>query len=333
MADRTADCDFFGTHMRFAASSEDQLRGLVSLFGAFARQGTPPAGKVPFMVAVHTVDAASVPADLRLAWQGRLPEGTAASLHLGDDRMALAFGGCGVIEIDARLRRASVGIQAGGLKRFLGTPALFILDAALESDGQYMVHGACMVRASTGGAVLICAPSGTGKTTTAMALSRGGYAIVTDDASVLCFAEGRPLLWGLPRALKVHRRTAALLPWLGPLPGEWDENDEQPLALAALAAHAGVARNTPRPLDAVILLDPPNGAAHRIVHAPRSEVLFAMASDNVSWYANGLPARGARLFTALADAVSARGTYRLSAGPELDSLPQAVEAALSAGAA
>lgn len=269
---------------------------------------------------VVTVDEdAAPPAGLTQIWSGTLPEGTAATMAIDDERTTLAVEGDGLLAFDPDASAATLSGPADGLARLFGTPLMVLADLMLDTAGRHLVHAACLVDGS-GGAVLLCAPSGTGKTTTAMALARAGFGLVTDDAAVIAFEGGRPEAWGFPRRLKVHRNTAQMLPWLGPFGPDWDANGEQGLGLDDFAGLAAVAPPRPRPLSAVILLDRPNDEAHRLVPAPKAEVLFGIAADNVPWFARGVPARGQRLFAALSRAIAAVPAYRLSVGPDPGSL-------------
>ena len=74
--------------------------------------------------------------------------------------------------------------------------------------------------------VMIIGQSGAGKTTSALALCAAGFGLCSDDL-IICRVVGDQVVgWGLPRSLKVHRRTAGMLPWVAPLlTGEWSAED------------------------------------------------------------------------------------------------------------
>ena len=81
-----------------------------------------------------------------------------------------------------------------------------------------MVHAACLDPPDGNGRIIIHAPSGTGKTTTAMALSDLGYRLCSDDMTVLAPRSGNTVLAsGIPRAFKVHQKTVEAIGWLAGL--------------------------------------------------------------------------------------------------------------------
>jgi hypothetical protein len=101
----------------------------------------------------------------------------------------------------------------------------------------------------------------------------------------------------------------------------------------SLAHVAAVAEPYPTPLVAVILLGARSDGDHRLTRLSKSEALVRIAQDNVSNSATGVKAWNRRHFETVAAMLRSAPVLELSAGPGLDTLPQAVGAALSGGAA
>jgi hypothetical protein len=227
-----------------------------------------------------------------------------------------------LLDIDPAKAAAVAVIAPGGMRRFMGSASMLLLDFALGAFGQELVHAACLINPRTGRAILVFAPSGSGKTSTAIALSRGGFRIMTDDASVVRASDAIAEAWGLPRALKVHRRTAELMPWLQPLlRGDWDRNGERAVSLADIAPHVALAAPMPTSVEAVVVIGERSGGAHRLERIEKRSALVEMAADYVPWYLSGAPRRAGRKFAALARIMVQAEVFRLHAGTDLDSLP------------
>jgi hypothetical protein len=144
---------------------------------------------------------------------------------------------------------------------------------------------------------------------------------MTDDASIVVPGAGALRAWGLPRALKVHRQTAKLLPWLRILPDKWDEAGEQGVQYEKLSGSIEVAAPTAAQLGAIFLLGPRAAGPHRIAAMRKPELLIAMAHENVAWRPAGMVPRAVVKFKALAEAVARVPAYSLNVAPELATLP------------
>jgi hypothetical protein len=142
--------------------------------------------------------------------------------------------------------------------------------------------------------------------------------------------EGGFELWGLPRALKVHRRTAELMPWLTPhLPGAWDENGEQPLRLREVAEIAQPPPGSVLSLGAVVRLRERVAGPTRMERADKADLLVALAADNMRRGIGGTPDYQMRRFAILSQAVRERPAFDLRIGDDLADAGGAVLTALS----
>jgi hypothetical protein len=183
-------------------------------------------------------------------------------------------------------------------------------------------------------ALLLCAPSGGGKTTTALALALGGFGLITDDAIVLQpqgFRESKiALAWGLPRALKLHRRTAELLPIVKPiLKTNWDRAGEQTPQAATLSRVALTVPPVPIPVAAIAVLRGRSEGGHRLAPIEKARALQHVAEDNVRRSRQGVPSQDVKRFAALGSLIATTPTFQLRVGEPLASLADYVAAAVS----
>ena len=271
------------------------------------------------------------PADhaLPLTYSGKMSDGQDARIFQDDDRTLIELEGGTSVTINHADRTATAFLAEGSAFRFFGTALMTVVDAALSAEGRQCVHSASLMIPGTDKAVLMCVPSGGGKTTTALALARGGFNLITDDSTVLVKEDGGFRIWGMPRALKVHRNTAKLLPWIG-LPDEnWDDNGEKPVAMSDLAGKAGTAPDAVCNLGAIIMIGPRSPHGHVIAKTGKAEVLIALAHDNVGWRAAGMTPKAMQSYVLFAEAVQSVPVLKLSAGTDLAALPGMVESALA----
>lgn len=91
-----------------------------------------------------------------------------------------------IIAEEAFFRRAVLAVIAGILAPSLGVIA---------------VHAACVVRA--GKAILLAAPSGTGKSTISLFLALRGWSLLSDDWTFVSSTNGSLRVWGMQTALKL----------------------------------------------------------------------------------------------------------------------------------
>lgn len=318
--------DLGGSLLRATADAGPWIEGLRRAFSGFIADA--PDARPDFELTIRETATPPLVRDLPLTWDGRLPDGFMGRVFETDGKAVLEVDDGGVVSIDHRAHTALAEFRPGSQAKFFGSAVMLVVEAALAARDQHMVHAACLIEKRSGRAALFCVPSGGGKTTTALTLAHDGFSLMTDDASVLLAGAARPRVWGFPRPLKVHHRTAALLPWLGTLPDRWDENGEQGLALAGLADRLDISGREPVELGAIFKLGPRSPGGHSISPLPKSDMLFAIAHDNVAWRAAGMVPRAVRRFDVFARAVAQVPTFAISAGVELATLPGLVAAAM-----
>lgn len=266
-------------------------------------RGRPAAAAPTFSITIRTGEPEALPADAELLYRGPLlDEGVCEFARMGQTHF-ISFPGEARMVVDPGARRAEIVVSPDHRVRAFGSLVPIAVEFALDMEDQQAVHAAGLALPGGKGMVVISAPSGTGKTTTALALARCGLPFAADDVMVLRRAggEGRAAIvaWGLPRALNVHRDTAAMLPWLD-LEPQWNQNGEQNVPRRRLAEKLAL-EDGELPVTRLVLLRRGDRAAVEPLDA--TEMLAALAADNVRASAAGLTPLQARRFAMLADLV------------------------------
>jgi ABC-type branched-subunit amino acid transport system ATPase component len=317
--------DLNGARLALAADDE-ALAALVAgqLAGLEAEGGAPAA----FVIRLKRGEPEPAPADAALLFDGRLIEGyrcvvrrAGAGEHwIVEDRVSM--------RLDAGGATISVPARAEAFARSSAT--IRALDMALAGAGQTLVHSASLSLPGNNRAVLLFGPSGVGKTTTTLALLAGGFGLMADDSSVLRMSSGTVEAWGLSRALKVHKRTFALLPWLQRFDtGAWSGEDEQAIRPERLAEVAALLPPRPLPVAALIAIGPRSDGAHRIAALPRTEMLVRLAADNVWRTRAGVLSDNLVRMERIAKAVATLPALELNAGTDLAALPATILAGIT----
>jgi hypothetical protein len=297
---------------------------------------TEPGAHADFILSIGRNASQSPPDEAEVVFEGCLPERVHGRLlrnHAGASFLVVP--GMLTLEIAPDARQARMAVQAGDEALIGGSAGLYLIAAVLAASGQHLLHAAGLrLPGAQGGAMLLFAPSGAGKTTAALALALNGFGLLTDDAAVVAPRSGAcrepHRVWGLPRALKVHRRTAAMLPNIGAmLPDRWNGDGEQVLTREALRSVADVCAARPLPLAAIGVLGPRASGPHAIRPIKRSEALVLLAADNVFRAPRGVLADDVCRFQSLSRIVADVPVCELSVGPDLSTLACAVTSALA----
>jgi len=269
--------------------------------------------------------------DGHVVWQGDLPEGLHGVISRDPSTNVLLVTDHLVVITAPGKRETEVVVCPGREQTLRGTPSISIVAEAIRSVGQFLLHAACLSFPSSDDCLIIFAPSGTGKTTTSLALARTGWSLMGDDVTILNLKAGAPLVWALPRWLTVHRQTEELLPWLAEATRPWNGRDQQAVKLGAVASLVDLSPPRPKPCRTVVMLDRPNAAAHAIEPLERNEAMVRILSDNLRISPYGLVERDLSLLDAVARVVNVTQLFRLSVGPELASLGAFLNAACGEG--
>ncbi len=305
--------DVHGLRLTASADSGALLDATTSTLEPFRSEG-PADWRLAVRYGVPPGPEAE-PEGMRLFWQGNLPGGPFLRYFTAERRREGHLPGHARLRLDLDGRKGSI-VAACGSEHLLSygcvTPALCEF---LSCAGQYVLHAACL-RAPDGDAgVLVCGPSGTGKTTTALALARAGMLLLTDDATFLTLSDGTVRAWGWPRPYKVHARTIELLPHLRALP-------RTPMGGGEFAIHPGPNSAVDEQVGPalLLLLRDRNPGGHRLEALPRLEALAELTRENLRAFDPLAAGPAGRQFAALAALVRQCAVYSLSAGPDVGSL-------------
>jgi hypothetical protein len=277
-----------------------------------------------WLISLAPVESVKWPGTGTRLFEGPLPEGLQAVMIVDGAQRSLVVPDHFAMQCRRPCRRTDIHFVPGKENSLGGTAAFWLLDDVLTANDRYLVHGGLLVNPETDRAIAIFAPSGTGKTTTVLALARAGFRLAGDDALVLDAAEGACGLWAVPRYLKIHRRTVALLPWLGPVTDCPWLDDEQTVALTALEQLVALAEPRRRLVELVIVLMPPNENDHVVTAIGKPDALAAIVSDNIRVAPGGVDADNAAALAALTKLVAGTRVIALSAGPNLSTLASAI---------
>lgn len=303
-----------------AGLSSPMLAPVEAMLGRFRADWTGDEGA--WSLSIGRVDRHSFDvAGLRTVWEGENPAGLHVVTAAAAGRRRCDIAGVGTLHFDMRRRQASIALlpdaQPHTVHYFL--PA--ILSDGLIAAGHCLMHAACLERVS--GAcrrtVLLVAKSGTGKSTTALAMTGAGWRLMGDDIAVVTRTTDGLQAWGFPRFCNVRRPTLGLLPWLAELPLVPTTVPETfALPLDELGTRVCQGIPAPAPAAAVVCLEPPNPVGHRLASLDRAAALLHIAEENVQPMEGGTDVAARRSFETLAHFVRTTPAYSLSVGPRLE---------------
>ncbi|MDX8477164.1 serine kinase [Mesorhizobium sp. VK24D] len=264
---------------------------------------------------VNIVETSALPENPegKVAFDGDVPLDGHCRLIDGGDVVHLIFPGLQMASIHADEGWAEIRVHPGSTVKW--TLLMTVLDAALDAGGQHMLHTAGLTLPDHNALVLIHAPSGTGKSTTSMALASQGFGLCSDDAMILRATPDGTTAWGMPRKAKIHRNTAAMLPFLSPCLGDiWDAEGEQAVSLERLSEIIRIEDVRARPVAALLHLARSADGKTRLIPMARTDAMVALATDNVRTGMTGLLPMQKRRMATIAALVKAVPTFTLEVG-------------------
>ena len=319
-ASEPAFYDLGGPVLEVRSGRPGDIAGLDALLGG-CRIGA--AAQPAFRIEVGETPALDENPAGAIAFDGEVPVDGHCRLVQSGAALHAIFPGRQTLFIDNAAARAEIRVLPDTAT--LWTAWMLALEAALDADGQSMLHMAGLTLPGREGTVLIHAPSGTGKTTTSLALASRGFGLCADDVMVL-----RPAkldAWGMPRFVKIHRQTAAMVPVVAPSLGDkWDRNGEQAVALDKLRAILPVEAPRPRPVLALLHLARATAGRTRPAAPPTTPATVAPAAAHAPPRPTALLPLQQRRFAAIAALVSGTPTFTLEVGH----VPQDAAAAILA---
>lgn len=289
-----------------------------------------PEGPVAHEILVREAAGDDIATEGELIWSGTLIDGLYAEISAEGDRQQ--FRVPGKLSITEEIGRAQTEVQvtAAAEQPFRSMAGSVLLDMMLRGHGLMTIHSASLMMPGRDELMLLFAPSGFGKTTTSLALALGGYGHMGDDVVILR-QEGTELLgWGMPRTLKVQRRTAAMFPEVAPHLGAFGgEEDEAPLTRAALAELMPLpdASKSYR-IGAVVVVGPRSDGEASLQRLSKADALTVILSDNIGLLGGGVPRAQQELFRLLSKLVGSTPTFRLDAGNQPHRIAPAFDTAL-----
>lgn len=314
--------------LAFSLVSEPDARGDQALpqLGLFEESDGP----VQHEIIVTTATGDDIATRGSVVWAGNLIDGTYAELSReGRDQQFRIPGKISIVERSGE-PVTRVEVLASAERPFRSMAPAVLLDTVLRDHGLLTIHAASLMPPGRDELLLLFAPSGYGKTTTSLALALSGYAHLGDDMVVLRQEGGDILAWGMPRSLKVQRRTATMFPEVLPHLGAFGgDEDEAPLTRDALAAMMAL----PDPklsyrTAAIVVVGPRSNGPARVRPISKADALSVILTDNIGVLSDGVPRPQQALFRLLTKLVSTTPIFQLDAGSEPRSIASAFDAAL-----
>ena len=313
---------------------------LITFLDAYVKPfACPEAGAPDYVISLERARIDEPPVEAETLFEGELVPGTPCRLSMNGEQTWLVVTDQISVATDQKARTTTIQVDIGCLRANAVMAGIHALDAAIAAAGQYLLHGAALaLPGDDTRAILLFAPSGTGKTTTALTLGLGGFGLMTDDAIVLqprgYGGDATNRAWGLPRALKVHRRTVDLLPQIAPLlDSEWDSDGEQVLSVERLAGMVRTLPPRPIAIAAIVVLAERTTTNHHIAPMPKAEAMMRLVDDNVACAPSGVPAKDIKRFQVIGALVAAVQVFKLRVGEPLATLPEMVARRVSHSAA
>lgn len=324
-AGQRTDFRIAGIGYAVTGQDTDLAERLIALFKDNPGDDAPP----DWQIAIRRAPLPDPPAGHTPVWSGDLPEGTPATVW----RLDAAQKGIVVPEgLDARAdiaaARITITVAPERDRLVYSTAVIQAIDVALTQAKREMVHAACLalpdpLGGSAAGCVLLLGDSGAGKSTTTLALGHAGWPAGGDDATVLLRRSDGLVAYPYRRAFKVHRRSAALMPWLADAAGDFGEREEIGLAPGKLADRMALLDpdRDPLAIAGIVFLEPRNETGHRVEPLTPTQAAVRLYANNLHIPERRLDAVGQEniaIFAALAR--EARFRLSLSAAPALDTL-------------
>lgn len=204
--------------------------------------------------------------------------------------------------------------------------AVMAMDHAVRTGDAFLLHCACLDAPDGKNRILLHADSGTGKTTTAMALAEAGFALSGDDTAIVRAGPGGAEALGLPRSARVSRATLAMLPFLGAVTRKdaWDDNDEQEISRDAMARVFALSELGFKPVSAIINLARKPGQSLSIAPMPAADALSTILAAALWAGGDGMAAIDAGRFETIVSLFDSAPVYQMDLGSDFAAMVAAV---------
>lgn len=291
------------------------------------------SGEAPFHLSVRYGSEPSgwKGESLRLFWSGLLRGGIPSEYYAAAGQRVVYLPGRAWGRLDFERRVAEILCEPGQEGRAYDGCLIPLLCELLAHHGHFVIHAASLAFAWRGAmaGVLLAGVSGTGKTTTGLALAHAGMVLLSDDMSFLESPGSngaRVGLWGLQLACKVHDNTRRLLPWLDACPTRPARVEGETCmdVTEAVGAAAGVVAD-PRLL---LLLGPRSKGEHVLLPLDKTPAMMKLTRENIRAYEHRADGSAGNAFRALGQLVAQCDVYRLCVGEPLSTLAERIRALL-----
>jgi hypothetical protein len=263
---------------------------------------------------------------LPLAWQGIL-DGIQFAVYRRAGRRRIALPSGAVTDFDIDAAWADVFLPDRGDRLARGFLLRQIVCEGLKRGGHCFLHAACLAmpwRDQCRGVVLT-APSNTGKTTAALALSNSGWRLLGDDITYLRPAHLGSNVWGFPRACHIRPGTMRLLPWLAELElSPPDQEGVRTLHPSKMKERSWLGAPW-LPPALIVVVAPHNRHETRVKSIEPTEALTHLAAESLSAVPGICDADAAYEFLQFGRLAALVPACRLSAGPDLDKIAPLLE--------
>ncbi len=287
---KTFRYDIIGSALDINCESEDMISQFTSLIGEWEIPATKSHEPGFCITMTNELDIVP-PADEKVFFEGTIGGEGPFLISQGDSGWSITAPGDVTIRLPGGDGHPTIATSPTCRQPLLSVSASFALDHAVSAFQCCIAHAACIETPDGASRLILHAPSGTGKTTTALALVDRGYRLSSDDATVLARrADGRMAAIGIPRSLKVHRQTARLFGWVSAAmkATDWDTNNEQWFERSTLAALGFLADSSAKPISAVVALNRTDGPMRFAKTSNGAEALTLMLDDNINLGPMGL---------------------------------------------
>jgi hypothetical protein len=309
--------DVHGVEIEVRADHPTIVSALLSRLEPFV-VGSTARDDSPVTFDIHRArasDRSRASSEGRIVYESGLGEVTFID---ADERLVID---CERVHVDADLASRVVDIayaSASADELSLAAHPLFTLPLLeiMKREGRYSLHAACV--ADERGGILLAGESGSGKSTTAVALATAGMTFLADDMVFLDTATEPVTVLGFPDELDLTDATVRAFPALAHLDGAptWGLRPKHQVPAGELGADVGL-RCHPR-----VLLFPTLGSTDEtaLELMPAGQALIELAPNVLLTE----PSSTQRHLDALGALVRGLPTYRLVLGRDLDGVVDTV---------